>query len=176
MMLSLEFAIDYMKNEGSGSHVHSQQGSWTEANEAINLHLGINFMIRLNSNIETGYINDEDKTRELNWVSRLIGPLQKLIVAKYLTFEVKENFYNAFLFWKNIGIFQVSAKVSPNVPMARAQVRTFWQRCGVAMIAYDFIDEDLKKQGHRLVENPDQCFVRPASRELWKKRKKLGKC
>lgn len=133
-------------------------------------------MCSSNANIKTGYINNEDKPRNLNCINRLILPFQRLMVRMFLTMECSGNFYNAFLFGKEIGVFQVKAKVNPDVSMAHSQVRTLWQRCGVTMKAYDFIDEDLKKQGHRLVENPDQGFVRPASRELWKKRKNLGKC
>jgi len=59
--------------------------------------------------------------------------------------------------------------------MAHSQVRTAWQRCGVAMKVYDYISEELERQGRCLIENPDQQFVRPAARALWKKRKELGK-
>lgn len=127
-------------------------------------------------NILKSYYNNEDDQRKIGWLDKiLIIPVQKVLVAKYMVMVSEGNFYNALLFGKDIGIFQIKAKVARDVPVAHSQVRTFWQRCGVAMKSYDHIDKDLGKQGHRLVENPDQGFVRPASRELWKKRKDLGK-
>lgn len=121
------------------------------------------------------YSDDEVVYRKIGWLVRtIIIPIQKRLVAKYLSVVSNDNFYNALLFGKDIGAFQV--KQGEVVPMAHSQVRTHWQRCGVAMQTYDYISEDLKRQGRRLIENPDQQFVRPAAKALWKKRREQGKC
>lgn len=125
--------------------------------------------------IVRSYYNNEDEERKIGWFTKkAIIPIQRMLVARYVTIVSEGNFYNALLFGKDIGVFQVKAKVTRDVSMAHSQVRTFWQRCGVAMITYNYIDADIKNQGHRLVENPDQRFVRQASKELWKKRKEQG--